>query len=300
MTEHTNPDPWRSTESATGPRADQDDATTPTTAIPNDQAAPMGANAADPTQEGGPGPWYSSGMAPDAASTVDPDAAADPAADLAYQAPKRRSWKKVAGVAAVAAVVAVGGVAAVTVANASNDGGSGHSASATGPGASVGSAGDSHPGGFGRGGAMALAGALHGEFVVQADDSGTQVMRMQRGAVTAVSADSLLVTSTDGFSATYVIDADLDVSAISVDDNVLVLATVDGDVVTATAVRSGTDLSGSSGGPGPGRHEGNPEGSGEQAPSSGATPPSAPEPGSPVPSGPVPSAAVPSQAPQTS
>jgi hypothetical protein len=97
------------------------------------------------------------------------------------------------------------------------------------------------PGGFGgRGGVMALAGALHGEFVVQTQDGGVQTERLQTGAVTAVAGGSLSVTSTDGFVAGYVIGADLDVSGVAVGDTVQVIATVDGDTVTATSVRSET------------------------------------------------------------
>ena len=101
-------------------------------------------------------------------------------------------------------------------------------------------------GGFGgRGAAMALAGALHGEFVVQTEDGATQTQRLQTGVVTAVDAGSLSVTSTDGFTATYVIGSDVDVSGVAVGDTVRVIATVDGDTVTATSVQSETaDLSG--------------------------------------------------------
>ena len=87
---------------------------------------------------------------------------------------------------------------------------------------------------------MALTNALHGEFVVQTQDGGTQTQRLQRGDVTALAAGSLSVTSSDGFAATYVVPADLDVSSIAVGDTVRVIATVDGDTVTATSVQSGT------------------------------------------------------------
>jgi len=177
-------------------------------------------------------------------------------------------WKKVAGGVALAAVVAVGGVAAVTAASASDSastqaapggaGASGYGQSGFGPsgqagdGATAGGSGTGMPGGFGgRGGAMALAGALHGEFVVQTQDGGTQTERLQSGSVTAVDAGSLSVTSTDGFAATYVIGSDVDVSGVAVGDTVRVIATVDGDTVTATSVQSQTaDISGQ--GPGAG------------------------------------------------
>jgi hypothetical protein len=95
------------------------------------------------------------------------------------------------------------------------------------------------PGGFGgRGGAMAPAGALHGEFVVATQDGGTQTERLQNGSVTAVTAGLVSVTSTDGFAATYVVGSGVDVSGVAVGDTVRVIATVDGDTVTATSVQS--------------------------------------------------------------
>jgi hypothetical protein len=97
---------------------------------------------------------------------------------------------------------------------------------------------------------MALAGALHGEFVVQTQDGGTQTERLQSGSVTAVAAGSLSVTSTDGFAATYVVGSDVDVSGVAVGDTVRVIATVDGDTVTATSVQSETDMSGQGAGAG--------------------------------------------------
>jgi hypothetical protein len=44
--------------------------------------------------------------------------------------------------------------------------------------------------------------ALHGEVVVQAKD-GTKTIVVQRGRVTAIDADSMTVTSTDGFTLTW-------------------------------------------------------------------------------------------------
>ena len=116
------------------------------------------------------------------------------------------------------------------------------------------------PGGFGgRSGVMALAGALHGEFVVTAADGSTQTERLQNGTVAAVSAGSLTVTSSDSFSATYVIGTDVDVSTIAVGDTVRVVATVNGSTVTATSVQSGTAGAGA-GGAGPGGRPGDGDG----------------------------------------
>lgn len=48
---------------------------------------------------------------------------------------------------------------------------------------------------------------LHGSFTI-ATDSGTAVVDVQRGEVTAASATSVTVKSSDGFTATYAVDAD--------------------------------------------------------------------------------------------
>ncbi|MBC7639747.1 MAG: hypothetical protein H7231_08205, partial [Rhodoferax sp.] len=55
-------------------------------------------------------------------------------------------------------------------------------------------------------GGPGMRGALHGELTVpEADGTGTQVVLVQSGTVTAVSKTSLSVKSTDGFTATYAI-----------------------------------------------------------------------------------------------
>jgi Domain of unknown function (DUF5666) len=98
------------------------------------------------------------------------------------------------------------------------------------------------PGGFGRGGAV-----LHGEQVVQ---EGSKVVTIdeQSGKVTAVSATSLTVKSTDGFTATYVIDSSTKVgkkgaaakiSAVAVGDTVRVEGTKSAGTVTADRVMDG-------------------------------------------------------------
>jgi hypothetical protein len=50
--------------------------------------------------------------------------------------------------------------------------------------------------------------ALHGEVVVAKDDGGTETLLIQKGDVVAVSASSVEVKSTDGFTRTYVVNAD--------------------------------------------------------------------------------------------
>ena len=195
------------------------------------------------------------GSAPAAGWPGDPS---DPAAP-SPTARKAAPWKKVAGGIALAAVIAGGGVAAVSAANAASSsastqtapggfGANGNGMAANGYGPAAGGSATGMPGG--RGGVSVLNSALHGEFVVPTQDGGTQTQRLQNGEVTALSAESLLVTSSDGFTATYVLPAGLDVSQIAVGDTVRVIATVNGDTVTATAVQSGT--AGNQGGQGQG------------------------------------------------
>lgn len=83
-------------------------------------------------------------------------------------------------------------------------------------------------------GAGGLRGALHGEVTVpQADGTGTEVVLVQSGTVTAVSATSLSVRSTDGFTTTYTVGSSTAVraaggtaiSAIEKDATVWVVAT---------------------------------------------------------------------------
>jgi hypothetical protein len=98
------------------------------------------------------------------------------------------------------------------------------------------------PGGHGWGGPRAGGpDFLHGRFVRQ---SGTSYITedVQQGTVTAVSATSLTVRSTDGYSETYVLTSstrygrDGKASDIAVGDKVMVRATVTGGTATATSV----------------------------------------------------------------
>lgn len=119
--------------------------------------------------------------------------------------------------------------------------------------------GDRGPGGHGpRGG---FPGAVHGTFVVpNQDGTGYQTVQMQRGTVTAVSATSISVKSEDGFTATYVVDADTKVNRdgaiadIAADADVMVTATVEGS--TATAQRIVDTAAFGKGGFGRGDHDG--------------------------------------------
>lgn len=84
---------------------------------------------------------------------------------------------------------------------------------------------------------------LHGQLVVEQPDGKVVTEQVQEGEVTAVSATSISVKSTDGFTATYVINADTrlerdhaDGTAAQVGDTVHVRGTVEGGTVTAEDV----------------------------------------------------------------
>lgn len=132
------------------------------------------------------------------------------------------------------------------------------------------------PGRDGHGPRGGFPGAIHGELVVPSKDgTGFQTVQMQRGTVTAVSATSISVKSEDGFTATYVVDADTKVNRdgaiadITADADVMVMATVDGSTSTATRIVDTAAF----GKGGPGDHDGDgPDGtkSPEAAPSGSA------------------------------
>ena len=101
------------------------------------------------------------------------------------------------------------------------------------------------PGGHGHGGPGGQL--LHGEEVVQ---QGTKVVTIeeQAGKVTAVSATSITVKSTDGFTATYVVSvatkvgkdrAEAKISAVKVGDTVRIEGTKAGSTVTADRIVDG-------------------------------------------------------------
>jgi hypothetical protein len=86
-------------------------------------------------------------------------------------------------------------------------------------------------------------GAVHGQFVVPKDGGGYQTVDTQRGSVTAVSATSITVKSSDGFSKTYqvssdtIVDAHRDgISSIKTGQQVAITATASGSTVTASNI----------------------------------------------------------------
>ena len=89
--------------------------------------------------------------------------------------------------------------------------------------------------------------ALHGEVTLGGKKH--RVVDFQRGAVSAVSASSITVRSTDGFSATYAVDATTKVrqakekttiADVKSGDKVRVVATKNGSTLTATRVADRT------------------------------------------------------------
>ncbi|HEY3607430.1 MAG TPA: hypothetical protein VGL06_08010 [Pseudonocardiaceae bacterium] len=161
----------------------------------------------------------------------------DPAPPSTWGAPvpaaerPNRPWstRKIVISAAVAVVIVTGGTIGVIAAT--NSG----STTAAGPGA--GRAG----GGFGRFGAgggpggLALANALHGDFVVSVNGA-LVTDRLQTGTVTAVSATDITLKSTDGYTQSYVIN-----SGTSVDNGANTIGDVaTGNTVTVTAALSGS------------------------------------------------------------
>jgi hypothetical protein len=102
------------------------------------------------------------------------------------------------------------------------------------------------PGGHHGGGMRGPGMGIHGTFVVpQPDGSGYQTVHMQRGEVTEVSATSITVSSEDGYSKAYVVDASTEVNRggtiadIAVGASVMVVGVAGDDSaadVTATRV----------------------------------------------------------------
>lgn len=192
------------------------------------------------------------------------------------------------GVLVAAVGITALGIAGATYAAASDPSPSSSGSSTEGPQQVPGLGGGDRDGGHGpgkhgghgpRGG---FPGAIHGTFVVpNQDGTGYQTVQMQRGTVTAVSATSISVKSDDGFTATYVVDADTKVNRdgaiadITADADVMVMATVDG--ATATAQRIVDTAAFGKGGFGRGDHDGDHDGDGpdgtkspEASPSSSA------------------------------
>lgn len=151
-------------------------------------------------------PAASDGETPDSSGAAAPTI---PVPDVGQDAarPAGRRGRRVLAGAALATGLAVGGAA---VAAAVSTGGGTRAVDVVAPAAglsAVGRPGDGAGHGPGGGiGGPGMRGALHGELTVpRTDGTGTQVVLVQSGTVTAVSKTSLSVKSTDGFTATYAI-----------------------------------------------------------------------------------------------
>lgn len=140
-----------------------------------------------------------------------PGEAPTPAPDVVQNAPRRSRRALSAGALAVGLAVGGAGVAAAVSGNGVQAAGATtapSSVTAGGLNAATSPTPSDKPGthkgrGFGR-----FGGALHGELTVpQSDGTGTRVILVQRGTVTAVSSTSLSVKSSDGFTATYTISS---------------------------------------------------------------------------------------------
>jgi hypothetical protein len=82
---------------------------------------------------------------------------------------------------------------------------------------------------------LAAVGALHGELTVPAPNGKYQTVDVQRGTVTNISASSLTVKSSDGFTKTYTITKRL-ASGVSKGDEVQVRATDSNGKTTVTGL----------------------------------------------------------------
>ncbi|MEU0789601.1 hypothetical protein ABZ342_06010 [Amycolatopsis sp. NPDC005961] len=163
--------------------------------------------------------------------------------DPAPAAPKKGwSGKKTAIAAGIAVVIAAGGGAAIWAGTSSAD-----NAAQQGPGGFGGRGAGQFPGqggpggGFGNGfggGMAALREALHGDFVVSNGNGGYTTERLQTGDVTELSATSVTLTSKDGYKQTYTLDGSTQKTGDvkQGDQNVTVVAKVDGQTATATSL----------------------------------------------------------------
>ena len=170
---------------------------------------------------------------------AEPASAPDPARGsgkpfLGGRAGKRpRSWRRL--VMAGVAVVAVHGGAGLAGAA----GGAGTPASAaTTTAYQVPS--PMHPGSGGMGGPIPI---LHGQAVLSKPGGGYQTVDYQRGTVTAVSAGSVTLKSTDGFTQSYditgstIVGAHRDgISSVKAGNTASVIATVSGKTITAARI----------------------------------------------------------------
>jgi len=163
-----------------------------------------------------------------------------PYPETAMTLPTTSRTRRVATAAALVTAGAIGATAITGLAFASN-GAAGpiHPRSVSAATGATGEAGAVN--GAGRRAGM-LRNVLHGEVTVKAG-GGTKVVDLQRGKLTAASATSITVASTDGFTATYAVTSTTAVhkarqtvaaSTLAVGDEVLVRATGGTAIVVRT------------------------------------------------------------------
>ncbi|TCC25218.1 hypothetical protein [Kribbella speibonae] len=147
-------------------------------------------------------------------------------------------WRAAGTIAAVAATTVGGGVAFAATGDNTTP------APSTQP--SEGSSNQKAPD-HGKGPRDGLFGALHGEFVVQKDGGGYETVVTQSGSVTAVSSTSITVKSADGYTRTYVVNADTKVNRdgkiadVKTGATVRIRAVVSGSTATASSVDDGSN-----------------------------------------------------------
>ena len=96
-------------------------------------------------------------------------------------------------------------------------------------------------GGPGRGFGMFGGRALHGEVVVEKPGGGTQTVVFQQGTVSAKSADSVTVKSTDGFTLTWTVGSSTRVSSVGGGGGLAGLAIGDSVMASGTKSAGGAD-----------------------------------------------------------
>jgi hypothetical protein len=144
-----------------------------------------------------------------------------------------RSWRRVIATG-VTVVAVLGGAGLAGAASSAGTPASAATATAYQSPAPV------HPGSGGMGGPVPI---LHGQAVLSKPGGGYQTVDYQRGSVTAVSAGSITLKSTDGFTQSYgitgttIVGAHRDgISSVKPGNTASVIATVSGKTITATRI----------------------------------------------------------------
>jgi hypothetical protein len=202
--------------------------------------------------------WWMPADQPDPADQDEPPARAGwlyatrPIGPMGLRSGSRRPYI----IAGVAVAALLGGAGAAVAATHSSAPAASSSAALTNPTQSPGLPGSASPASprFRRSGPMFglggdLFGALHGEFVVPKSGGGYETVDVQNGQVTAVSATSITLKSSDGFTKSYavtsssLVDAQRDgIGSVKVGNQASVQATVSGSTATAVSIEDLTLL----------------------------------------------------------